>query len=107
MDHTCGRREAVDEPGEQPEKLPNRLMMTTESKRPGVLPKRQKERNGEEGSGSKGEIEGKKATPGMLSSTSLQQPQPTQPSNSNSSSNAAAPVTVAQIVLEVCQDVDG
>ena len=37
------RTAAVDESGEQPEKQPNRLMMTTGSKRPGVLPKRQKE----------------------------------------------------------------
>ena len=41
-DHTCGRREAVDESGEQPEGQPNRLAMTPGSKkRPRAKPKRQ------------------------------------------------------------------
>ena len=47
-DHTCGRREGVDESGEQPEGRPNRLAVTTGLKRPGAWPKRQKERRGEE-----------------------------------------------------------
>ena len=47
-DHTCGRREAVDESVEQPEEQPNRLAMMTRSKRPRALPKRQRVRNGEE-----------------------------------------------------------
>ena len=46
--HTCGRREAVDESGEQPEGQPNRLGMMAGSKRPRALPKRQSERNEEE-----------------------------------------------------------
>ena len=33
-DHTCGRREAVDESGEQPEERPNRLVTVTGSERP-------------------------------------------------------------------------
>ena len=33
-DRTCGRREAVDECGEQPERQPNRLEMAILSKRP-------------------------------------------------------------------------
>ena len=47
-DHTCGRREAADESGEQPEGQPNRLTTMTGSKRPGSLPKRQRGRRGEE-----------------------------------------------------------
>ena len=47
-DHTCGRREAVDESGEQPEEQPNRLVTMKGSKRPRVFPKRQRERQGEE-----------------------------------------------------------
>ena len=46
--HTCGRREAVDKSGEQPEGQPNRLATMTGSKRPRVLPKRHRERRGEE-----------------------------------------------------------
>ena len=46
-DRTCERREGVDESGEQPEGQPNRLVMTTGSKRPGAQPKRQRERRGE------------------------------------------------------------
>ena len=46
-DHTCGRREAVDESGEQPEGQPNRFGMTIGSKRPRASPKRQRGRNGE------------------------------------------------------------
>ena len=46
-DHTCGRREDVDE-SEQPEEQPNRLETMTRSKRPRVLPKRQRGRSGEE-----------------------------------------------------------
>ena len=41
-DHTCGRREGVDESGEQPEGRPNRPAMKTGSNRPSVKPKRQK-----------------------------------------------------------------
>ena len=40
--------EAVDESGEQPEEQPNRLVTMKGSKRPRVLPKRQRERRGEE-----------------------------------------------------------
>ena len=76
-DRTCGRREAVDESGEQPEGRPNRPATTTGSKRPRAQPKRQRERNGEGRNGSKGEPEEKKATPCTLSSTS--QPQQLQP----------------------------
>ena len=47
-DHTCGRREAVDESGEQPEEQPNRFVTMKGSKRPRVLPKRQRGRSGEE-----------------------------------------------------------
>ena len=47
-DRTCERREGVDESGEQPEGQPNRLVMTTGSKRPGAQPKRQRRRRGEE-----------------------------------------------------------
>ena len=43
-----GRREGVDESGEQSEGQPNRPATTTGSKRPRALPKRQRERNGEE-----------------------------------------------------------
>ena len=46
-DNTCGRREAVDERGEQPEEQPNRLGITIDSKRPRAWPKRQRGRNGE------------------------------------------------------------
>ena len=45
-DHTNGRREAVDEHGEQPEGQPYGLAMTTGSKRPRVWLKRQRGRNG-------------------------------------------------------------
>ena len=41
-DHTCGRREAVDERGEQP----NRLAMTIGSKRPRAWPKNLRVTNG-------------------------------------------------------------
>ena len=41
-DHTCGRREGVDETGEQQEGQPNRLATMTGSQRPGALPKRQR-----------------------------------------------------------------
>ena len=45
-DHACGRREGVDESGEQPEKQPNRLATMTGLKKPGVLPKRQRREMG-------------------------------------------------------------
>ena len=48
VDHTCERREGVDESGEQPEEQPSRLATTTGLKRPRALPKRQRGRNGEE-----------------------------------------------------------
>ena len=47
-DHICGRGEDVDGSGEQPEEPSNKLAMMTGSKRPRALPKRQRERNGEE-----------------------------------------------------------
>ena len=40
--HTCERREGVDESGERPEGQPNRLATMTGSRRPRVLPKRQR-----------------------------------------------------------------
>ena len=46
-DHTCGRREAAGESGEQPEEQPNRLETMMGSDRPSVKPKRQRGRNGE------------------------------------------------------------
>ena len=46
-DHTWGRREAVDECGEQPEGQPNRLAFTIGSNRPRAQPERQRRRSGE------------------------------------------------------------
>ena len=74
-DHTCGRREAVDESGEQPEEQPNGLETMVGSERPRALPKRQSGRNGEERNGSKRQEEEKKATRCTLSFTSQPQPQ--------------------------------
>ena len=56
-DHTCGRREAVDESGEQPEEQPNRPETVTGSERPRALSKRQRGRQGRERNESKGEPE--------------------------------------------------
>ena len=62
-DHTCRRREAVDESGEQPEGRPSRSAMETGSQRSRAQPKGQRGRKGEGSNGSKGEMEEKKAIP--------------------------------------------
>ena len=75
-DRTCGRREAVDESGEQPEEQPNRLETMTGSERPSALPKRQRGRQREERNGSKKRRGEQKTTHCTSSSTSqTQQPQ--------------------------------
>ena len=76
-DHTCGRRESADESGEQPEEQPNRLETMTGSERPRAVPKRQRERQGEEGNGTKERRREKKATH-CTSSSTLQTQQPQQ-----------------------------
>ena len=73
-DHTCGRREAVDESGEQPAEQPEGLETMTRSERPRALPKRQRERQGEERIGSKEERGERKAAHCTSFSTSRQQP---------------------------------
>ena len=77
-DHTCGRREAVDESGEQPEEQPNRLETMMRSERPRALPKRQRGRQGEERNGIK-ERRGEKKATHCTSSSTLQPQQPQEP----------------------------
>ena len=107
-ERTCGRREAVDEPGEQPEGRPNRPAMTTGSKRPRAQLKRQRERNGVEETGARENEKRRKQHP----TRGLPLPNRNNHShcnkcncnNSSSGSSNAATVAAMYVVKGICTD---
>ena len=99
-DHTCGRREAVDEHGEQPEGRPNRPVMKIGSKRPRAWPKRQRGRNGKKGMGARENQKRRKQHPAHC----LPLRKRNNPNNSSSSSNRSSTLAVTRAVATVMVD---